>query len=287
MERHTIKAPAKINLFLHVNGRREDGYHLLDSLTVFSDDVTDVLSIAPADNFSFDVSGIFSAGLESDNLVTKAVRLMEDATGETLRAHIHLEKNIPVGAGLGGGSSDAAAVVKLVEEIWGKPLETKTRDAILLKLGADVPVCYVGKPCRFQGVGDMISDVPPLPSFHMAMVWPNVHAATKDVFSAREQIYREAVVAILPSFNDLSAFMEFLKTTGNDLSDAAEKMYPDIRTAREAMEKTHGCLLARMSGSGSSVFGIFETKELCSAAKESISGQYPQWWAHTSAIAGN
>lgn len=283
MERSlTFQAPAKINLFLHVNGRREDGYHRLDSLTVFARDAADTLVFTEQDRFSFAISGPFSAGLENGNLVVKAVRLMEEATGKTLTYSIHLTKNIPAGAGLGGGSSDAATVVKAVEELWGNPLKEKERDALLLKLGADVPVCYRATPCRFRGIGDEISGAPSLPAFHMLMVWPNAHAATKDVFHAREKTYRTHAVSFPEKFADLAAFIEFLKTTGNDLAQAAEGLYPEIKTAREMMEKTQGCLLARMSGSGSSVFGIFETAQSCDAAKKIYSAEFPRWWAHTS-----
>lgn len=287
MERITVKAPAKINLFLHVNGRREDGYHLLDSLAVFADDIADILTFTPQDGFSFDVSGRFSAGLNTDNLVMKAVRLMEDACGKYLRGHLRLEKNIPVGAGLGGGSSDAAALVKMVEGIWRKPLDQKARNEILLKLGADVPVCYARRACRFQGIGDVITDAPSLPGLHMLMVWPDVHTVTKDVFITHRQTHREAPVDMPASFGAFSSFITFLETTGNDLADAAEKLHPVIATARDAIRQTDGCLLSRMSGSGSCVFGMFETENLCTAAKNRITTQYPQWWVHTAYISGN
>ncbi len=150
----SVRAPAKINLYLHVTRMREDGYHLLDSLVVFAGDVADVVTVEEQDEFSIEVTGPFANSLNADNIVSKAA----NAYGKPCK--ITMEKNIPVGAGLGGGSSDAAAAIRGLEELHG-PM--KNRDAVLLALGADVPVCYRATPSRFQGIGEILSGAPALP----------------------------------------------------------------------------------------------------------------------------
>ncbi len=267
----TLSAPSKINLYLHVMGKREDGYHLLDSLVVFADDAADIVSVEESDSFSFSVSGPFASGIESDNLVTRAARMFFGNTGIAENCKIHLEKNIPIGAGLGGGSADAAATLHALEDLFQKKF---TGDP--LKLGADVPVCYESAPCRFQGIGERITPVPALPPLPMVLIWPGAPVATKDVFAARENTYRSEIT--LPeSFGSLSDFVQFLSRTGNDLSKAAEHILPEILTARAFLEQ-NGCLLARMSGSGSCVFGIFENRAQCMDVQKRCEKSYPAWW---------
>ncbi len=277
MSRKTsILAPAKINLYLHVTGKRKDGFHLLDSLIIFANDVADIVTIEEHDRFSFDVTGPFASSIGQDNIVAKAAQ----AYGN-IPVKIRLEKNIPVGAGVGGGSADAAATIRGLEELYGP---VKNRDTVLLALGADVPVCYRATPCRFEGVGEIITNVPTLPAFHILLIWPGKATATKDVFAHREKIYRERPVLMPNRFVSLDHFIEFLKQQGNDLSDAAEAITHEIGDARKFLERQDGCLLARMSGSGSCVFGIFETKTLCEKARRDASAAHPEWWVRTTAF---
>lgn len=153
----------------------------------------------------------------------------------------------------------------------------------MLKLGADVPVCYHAKTSRFQGIGEEITNVAALPAFHMVLIWPGVHSATKDVFGAREKIFNTKTVSYPSSFSTLASFVEFLKTTGNDLTQAAEHLLPEIGEARMFLGNRPGCLLARMSGSGACVFGIFDDKNLCDkACKEAAENSH--WWAKTAYI---
>lgn len=277
MSRETsIFAPAKINLYLHVTGRREDGLHLLDSLVVFANDVADIVTIEEADLFSFDVTGPFASSVGEDNIVVKAARAYGD-----IPVKITLEKNIPVGAGIGGGSSDAGVTVRGLEELYG-PM--KNRDAAMLALGADVPVCYRAAPCRFEGIGEIISNVPVLPAFHMLLIWPGKATATKDVFARREKTFRDVPVLLPEAFATLNHFIQFLKQQGNDLSDAAEAITHEIGDARKFLEVQDGCLLARMSGSGSCVFGIFEDRALCEKVRRDAGAAHPAWWVQTTSF---
>jgi len=162
---------------------------------------------------------------------------------------------------LGGGSADAAATIRALEQYWN--LAIPGRDNILIKLGADVPVCYHGKTCRFEGIGEKISDFPPLPPLHLAILNPGVHSTTKDVFAKREEGFQSAPVLYPPDFKDLQDLLTFLYATRNDLAHAAEDIHPAIARSRDFMERQKGCLFARMSGSGSSVFGIFDSAKSC------------------------
>lgn len=281
----SLHARAKINLSLHVTGRRNDGYHLLDSLTVFARDVYDVLTVRRADEFSLRVGGVFADALRGEdadqNLAARAARLWAEDTGEALPYYIHLDKNIPAGAGLGGGSADAAAAIKLLEGMTGKTLEGALRPLRLLTLGADVPVCDHGRACRFKSVGEAITDLPPLPPFYMLLVWPGAHSNTKDVFTARaaqNALFDAPMPATPAAFADFTDLLAFLRSAANGLTDAACSLNPVIRTAIDALAATKYCRLARMSGSGSCVFGLYEDELSARAASMEIGRDYPDWW---------
>ena len=266
-------------------GKRDDGYHLLDSMALFLHDLHDTLSIEKIDKLQFVATGLVPKGAEGEkNLAVKAAVAMAKLAGVKPHLRIRLEKTIPSGAGLGGGSADAAATVKALEQLWDIPLSPQERQELLLSLGADVPVCYHGKPCRFEGVGEVISAVPALPHFYLLLLWPDVHTSTKEVFEKRTAHYRDTRTAMPPIFSDLRDFVHFLQTTNNDLQDSAEQISPAIRAARIFLEMKTGCLLARMSGSGSCVFGIFEDPALCADAQAQIHAKFPAWWTHTGIV---
>lgn len=281
----SLIAPAKINLYLHVMGKRADGYHLLNSMTVFLHDLYDTLTIEKIDRLQFLATGLVPKGAEGENnLAVKAAIALARHGGVEPHVQIRLEKNIPAGAGLGGGSADAAAAIKALEQLWNIALTAEERRALLLSLGADVPVCYHARPCRFEGVGDIISDIPALPHFSILLLWPDTHTSTRDVFERRNPVYRNARTEIPPSFANVKDLVDFLKTTGNDLQEAAEQISPAILAARTFLETKENCLLARMSGSGSCVFGIFEDRRPCSEAQAQIHAQFPAWWTHTGIV---
>jgi 4-diphosphocytidyl-2-C-methyl-D-erythritol kinase len=285
----TSFAPAKVNLFLHVTGKREDGYHLLDSLAVFPA-AGDRLSLAPdgagtaspdgAGSASPDravtlgISGRFGDSLsaEPDNLVLRAARLLASKAGVPAAAALHLEKNLPVASGIGGGSADAAAALRLLARHWRLTLPLHD---IALSLGADVPVCLDSLPARMRGVGEILSPAPKLPEFGILLVNPGVQVATADVFRARTGGYSPA--ATLPEvWRDAAAMAATLAALDNDLEAPAIALAPRIATVLETMRGLPGVLLARMSGSGATCFALFATPAQAAAAAARI--ERPGWW---------
>ncbi|WP_299830311.1 4-(cytidine 5'-diphospho)-2-C-methyl-D-erythritol kinase [uncultured Roseobacter sp.] len=257
-----VRAPAKINLTLHVTGQRDDGYHLLDSLVVFAH-VGDKLRLTAGDDVALEVSGPLAAGVPTDdrNLVWRAAEL----TG--WRGRIELEKRLPHGGGIGGGSSDAGAFLRAVG--WQKSA---------VSLGADVPVCHFGQPARMSGIGDQITPAGDVMTFFAVLVNPNVHIATPKVF-------QNLVAKTNPPMPGLPApgaggrvWIEWLAAQRNDLQDAAQEVAPIIRDVCVALAETDDVLLVRMSGSGATCFGLYPSAEVARAAAETLSQQHPNWW---------
>ena len=182
----TEAAPAKLNLYLHVVGRRDDGYHLLDSLVAFAE-AGDVLRARPANGLRLTLDGAFGRALagEPDNLVLRAARLLAEAAGVPPHAELVLEKNLPVASGIGGGSADAAAALRLLQRLWNVSLPAATLQQLALRLGADVPVCLHGHPVRMGGIGERLEPVPALPPCGLLLVNPGVAVQTRPVFQAR------------------------------------------------------------------------------------------------------
>jgi 4-diphosphocytidyl-2-C-methyl-D-erythritol kinase len=269
-------APAKVNLYLHVVGRRSDGYHLLDSLAVFPA-VGDVLRAAPAEAFSLALQGPFGGALraEPDNLVLRAARGLADLTGVRTGARLTLVKTLPVASGIGGGSADAAAALRLLGRLWGVAPAADALRALALRLGADVPVCLAGRPARMGGVGEMLSPAPELPAFGLVLVNPGVAVSTPDVFRARAGGF--SAPAALPSgWPDAVAMARDLAALANDLEPPAVALCPAIGASLAALRTAPGCLLARMSGSGATCFGLFADAVGAAAAVEAV--RRPGWW---------
>lgn len=261
-------APAKVNLALHVTGRRGDGYHLLDSLVVFAG-VGDWLTLAPASELSLSVSGPRMAGVPVDgrNLVWRAARTLSADRG----AAMILEKHLPPAGGIGGGSADAAAALRGLAELWGCaiPAETAT-------LGADLPVCLRGTPCRMRGIGEVLDDVPPLPDAWLVLVNPGVEVTTASVFQALGRCDNPGLAA--PHWTDFDSLLDWLHTTRNDLEEPARNLAPEIGDVLAALTATQDCVLARMSGSGGTCFGLFESEAAARNAAAIIARAHPRWW---------
>lgn len=270
-------APAKVNLFLHVVGRRADGYHLLDSLAVFPR-VGDTLRAAPAEQLSLAVEGPFCGALqtEPDNLVLRAARGMADLAGVRAGGCLTLVKTLPVASGIGGGSADAAAALRLLGRLWGVAPAPAAVQALALRLGADVPVCLAALPARMGGVGEALSPAPGLPAFGMALVNPGETVSTPEVFRARAGVF-SAPAALPPSWPDVTAMARDLAALGNDLEAPAMALRPSIGEVLAALRATPGCLLARMSGSGATCFGVYADAATAANAAESV--RRPGWWA--------
>jgi 4-diphosphocytidyl-2-C-methyl-D-erythritol kinase len=265
-------APAKVNLFLLVTGKRADGYHLLDSLVVFAG-AHDRLSATPADEITLTLGGTFGASLaaETDNLVLRAAHGLASATGIRAGARLHLDKNLPMASGIGGGSSDAAASLRLLSRLWGVAVP----EGLDATLGADVPVCLDPMPRRMRGIGERLSPAPSLPRCGMVLVNPGLALPTASVFRARQAGL--SAEAVLPAaWPDTAALARWLEGCGNDLEAPAITLCPPIAQVLAALRAQPGCRLARMSGSGATCFGLFDTALLATAAASALSR--PGWW---------
>jgi 4-diphosphocytidyl-2-C-methyl-D-erythritol kinase len=274
-------APAKLNLCLHVTGRRVDGYHLLESLVVFAD-VADRIYAAPARGLSLVVAGPEGAGLlaETDNLVLRAARTM-DVTDVALT----LDKRLPVASGIGGGSADAAATLRALARLTGRPLPAL---ADVLRLGADVPVCLTNHPARMTGIGERVAPLPSLPALACVLVNPRLPVPTPQVFAALAA-RENPPLPDLPSAALVSArtFTAWLAAhSRNDLIPPAREVAPILAAVQAALEATPGCLLARMSGSGGTHFGLFTTPEAAGNAAMALRSAHPFWWIEAGRILG-
>lgn len=268
-------APAKVNLFLHVTGRREDGYHLLDSLAVFGP-AADLLTAEPAEALTLVLDGPFGAALaaEPDNLVLRAARALAQAAGVPACAALTLRKHLPVASGIGGGSADAAAALRLLNRMWKAGLDDAALRALAAPLGADIPVCVACTPARMQGVGELVSSGPRVPECGVLLVNPGVPLATPAVFRARVPGF-SAQASLPASWPDAVSMPADLARLTNDLEAPARALCPAVGEVLAALAALPGALLARMSGSGATCFALFATPAEARAAE----GQLPtQWW---------
>jgi 4-diphosphocytidyl-2-C-methyl-D-erythritol kinase len=272
-------APAKINLALHVVGQRADGYHLLESLVTFAD-MGDGLSFALADRDTFAVAGPFapglSAGVVTDNLVLRARDLLRGYLAEKNHpappVAIHLEKNLPVSAGIGGGSADAAATLRGLLRAWQAEVPEPQLAALALKLGADVPMCLKGEALMATGIGEDITLLPELPSLPLVLGNPLVGVATPDIFRRLGKKNNAPIGKI-----GRDDWMLFLRTSRNDLEPPARSLVRDIDQISNLIG-SQGALLTRMSGSGATCFGIFTSAEMAQTAAANLRRQKPEWY---------
>ncbi len=261
-------APAKLNLALHVTGRRPDGYHLLDSLVAFAR-AGDVVALEPGP-LSLRIDGPFAAGLgDDDNLCLRAARLAG------ADAAIRLTKNLPVASGIGGGSADAAAVLRGLARM-GHPQPPNPE-----RLGADVPVCQASGPARMQGVGEIITPLPPLPAVSVVLVNPGIALSTPQVFAALTRRDNPGLPAI-PAFAGLADLTAWLAGTRNDLEPAALSIAPVIAQVLDALRAT-GAAFARMSGSGATCFGLHDSADRARIAATAL--KQHGWWTVATELA--
>lgn len=271
----TEEVRAKINLALHVTGQRPDGYHLLDMLVTFADH-GDRLGFMPSPADAFTLSGRFGGTLAGDggtNLVLKARDLLREAVGSlALPVHIHLEKNLPIASGIGGGSADAAATLRGLLRLWGATLPRETLAALALKLGADVPMCLESRPLIARGIGEEIEPVPDLPSFAMVLANPLTGVSTPEVFRRLTVKNNQAL-----NLSGAAGWLAAIRAARNDLEPPARELVPEIAVI-SAMLQAHGALLTRMSGSGATCFGIFSTMAAARHAAAALHGERPDWY---------
>lgn len=284
-------APAKVNLFLHVTGRRDDGYHELESLFVFTAH-GDEVQVEAARSFRFQLSGPFArqliklGGGGDDNLVCRAARRLAVRAGREPNVSIRLTKNLPVAAGIGGGSADAAATLLALNEFWSLHLNMEELETVALELGADVPACLHRRPLYVQGIGDRLT--PAKLGFKAAilLVNPLRDVSTPLIFSALKES-RQPFNAPISEPEAMWANVETLEwQTTNSLQRQAVALCPEIREVLDQLGSLDSATLVRMSGSGATCFALFETLEQAEKAAELLSQRRPQWWVHADRIIG-
>jgi 4-diphosphocytidyl-2-C-methyl-D-erythritol kinase len=274
----TVAAPAKLNLYLHVVGRRGDGYHLLDSLFAFAS-VGDVIAVRPAQQLSLAIDGPFARDVAAgaDNLVLRAAHALAQTAGVATGARITLTKHLPVASGIGGGSSDAAATLRALRTLWRLKTTPARLRVLAASLGADVPACVGAVPCFVGGVGEIITRAPGLPPAGIVLANPGVLLPTPSVFKARSGGFSgRARFSSAPK--DAQRLATLLARRRNDLTDAARRLAPAIDDVLAALQATENCLLARLSGSGATCFGLYATEAVAQSAARQIALARPGWW---------
>ena len=281
------EAPAKVNLTLRVLGRRADGYHDLESLVTFAD-FGDRLTLSPGAPLRLTLGGPRAAQLGggADNLVFKAVQALNARAPGLVLGAFHLDKHLPVAAGIGGGSADAAAALRLLARSNGiAPDDPRLHDAACAT-GADVPVCLDPRTRLMRGIGEKLSPALALPRQHAVLVNPGVALATRAVFAGWTPGQKPAGLLDVASLANLDGerLLRLLAAQSNDLEPAAIELAPAIADALTALRALSGCRFARMSGSGATCFGIFDAAGAAHNAAAALSGKFPQWWVRACAL---
>lgn len=267
-----MTAPAKVNLFLHVTGKRDNGYHTLQSLICFADK-GDSIKLEPAENFSLSFTDQNTDLDPDDNLITKAVTAISNHTGKKPDFKIEITKDIPVGAGLGGGSSNATATIKAALRHWNIDIAEKELNPLLLSLGADVPACYHGSACFVEGIGEIITPCEKPIHLHAVIIHPGKPCLTADVFQNLNTNFSEET-NFTPDITDLVN----IQNQRNDLYEPASQIVPEINEILGMLNNNQNCSLARMSGSGSACFGLFKDEESTDVFSKALQKEKPNWW---------
>jgi 4-diphosphocytidyl-2-C-methyl-D-erythritol kinase len=287
------EARAKVNLTLRVNGRRSDGFHDLESVVAFAD-CADRLTLTPGSDLDLKMSGPLAqaCGETSDNLVLKAARLLAERVPDMKAGSFSLDKALPVAAGIGGGSADAASALRLLSQLNGLALDDPRIIEVAQLTGADVPVCVDSRGCVMTGVGETLQPLS-LPTMPCVMVNPGVPVATKDVFAALglrngELLVGATDVLLQDHWPDekasLEDWVEALAASSNDLEAPAMRVQPVIGDVIAALNATNGAWLARMSGSGATCFAIYENTAEAGRAAEKLRRDHPGWWVHAGTL---
>ena len=274
----TRKAAAKVNLFLHITGKRPDSYHLLQSVMVFVD-VGDEMSFAPYQGFFIDVEGPFAEQLGPlhENMVYKAAKMLADEYKKPLQAKIVLKKNLPIASGIAGGSSNAAMTLRGLAQLWRLPEETGRLQKMAEALGADVPACMYARPVWTEGIGEKMTYLQGMPDFYFVLANPMLLSPTPEVFRRFKGRFSPAL-AFSGRRKSMQEWIADLKLYRNDLTEAAQEVCPPIRDVLRALENTPNCRFARLSGSGATCFGVYDNPSAAQAAVNKIRQEYPRWW---------
>ncbi|MDP2620349.1 MAG: 4-(cytidine 5'-diphospho)-2-C-methyl-D-erythritol kinase [Hyphomicrobiales bacterium] len=275
----TERARAKLNLALHVLARRSDGYHRIDTVVVFAE-IADGLAARPAPALMLELDGPFASAAPAGeaNLVLRAARMLQAEKRTSGGAHLALTKNLAVEAGIGGGSADAAAALRLLDRMWGCDLGIAGLARIGARLGADVPMCLYSRSLRAGGVGEDIAPLAGLPRFDLVLVNPGGRLSTADIFAALPDREGGGIGEVPRRFKDVADLAAFLGSLRNDLQATACARVPEIAAIVRELAARPGCLMARMSGSGPTVFGIFATAADASRAAGEMKARHSDWW---------
>jgi len=271
------KAPAKINLTLRVCGRRADGYHDLESLVAFAD-VADTLTLQVGPEAGLELTGPFAgkSGPAADNLVLKACVALRERIAGLKTGQFLLDKNLPVAAGIGGGSADAAAALRLIARANNISLDDPRLASSALAVGADVPVCLDSHPRIMRGVGELLSPPIDLPALPALLVNPGVAVVTRDVFGKLAGMHNQSGLADVP--RKAGALIEYLKQHDNDLTEPASVCAPAIADVLAALRGLPGVRVVRMSGSGATCFALFGSRDEAAKAAQWLKGERKNWW---------
>ena len=286
-----VFAPAKINLYLHITERLPNNYHALDSLVCFAD-IGDEITIEEADHFTFEVNGPFAnifstqeldTSPTSKNLAVRAAWELSRKTHHSLDIKLTLTKNLPAGAGIGGGSADAAAVIHALLMYWKLPQTLDFLPELLKNLGADVPVCFARRPMRILGIGDIMEEMGELPELPILLIHPGKSCPTQDIFKYFNGHLTPHKTLLSTPFDEETLF-DILVHTENYLTTPALKVVPDIENVLRELSIQNGCKISRMSGSGSSCFGIFNNEKAAQKAQKEIQSKNKDWWVKTATL---
>lgn len=275
----TVTAPAKVNLFLHITGRRGDGYHLLESLFVFTES-GDRITVSPSDRLSFSLSGPFAGALAGgeNNLVVAAAEALATATGIAPHVALGLEKNLPVAAGIGGGSADAAATLLALNDFWYLGLSLGELSAIAIQLGADVPACLHQKPLFVQGVGEKIREVPLGFEAGILLANPGVELSTPAVFKAFKEAGSAFDDVLGQGVSPWDSLEVLEQNTRNSLEVPAVAACPEVAEVLAFLHGLEGVQMVRMSGSGATCFAVFANRDAAEDARKTAEKCHPDWW---------
>jgi 4-diphosphocytidyl-2-C-methyl-D-erythritol kinase len=279
-------APAKVNLYLHVIGRRADGYHLIDSLVAFAD-VGDWVTALPSKSLSLEVTGPEAAYLDArgeKNLVLRAARALAEHAGIVPAAALGLEKNLPIAAGLGGGSSDAAAALRALCSLWRLPQNATALMALGSRIGADVPACLHACAAWVGGIGERIDPAPGFPEAGIVFANPRCPLPTAAVFAARSGPFDDIAARFSAMPDSAVELARVLETYCNGLTSAALALVPAIGNVLTALARLPGALLARMSGSGATCFALFVDRAAAERARRALATSEPNWWSASGSL---
>lgn len=288
-------APAKVNLWLHVGRRRRDGYHDLASLIVFALDAQDEVTAAPSDGLTLEVAGpeadMLTASLPAggENLVLKAARALADAAGKRQRgARLTLYKTLPVASGVGGGSADAAAALRVLNTLWELDWPVERLARVGEAVGADVPVCVWSLPAAVEGKGERVDILSVWPELNAVLVNPRTAVVTREAFACYDAGHagKPRNLPLPLGMADPQAAAAFIAEGANDLQPAVLALAPAIADVLAALQGAPGCMLARMSGSGATCFGLYDGPESAAQAAALLSQAHPEWWVRATRLGG-